>query len=242
MGAMGALTLDALLGSLTRGAPAAAYYLHGDEDLLKDEAVQALIARAVEPGARDFNVDQRAAAELDPATLRVLVDTPPLLAARRVVVLRGVEQLKKTSRVRAELSRYLEAPNPTTVLVLVQGAGEPPDPEWSERAVIAVAAPLAPAALARRLLARTAALGFTMAPDAAELLLEAAGGELAALERELDKLAALAAGGGRSRATMSPPSSGCGRKRRSAAGWPRRSNAGRRPPRGSWSRCSSSRG
>src|SRR5579885_2494417 len=195
MGAMGALTLDALLGSLTRGAPAAAYYLHGDEDLLKDEAVQALIARAVEPGARDFNVDQRAAAELDPATLRVLVDTPPLLAARRVVVLRGVEQLKKTSRVRAELSRYLEAPNPTTVLVLVQGAGEPPDPEWSERAVIAVAAPLAPAALARR-----------------------------------------------SRATMSPPSSGCGRKRRSAAGWPRRSNAGRRPPRGSWSRCSSSRG
>jgi DNA polymerase-3 subunit delta len=196
MGAMGALTLEALLGSLTRGAPAAVYYLHGDEDLLKDEAVQALVARAVEPGARDFNVDQRAAAELDPATLRALVDTPPLLAARRVVVLRGVEQLKKTSRVRAELSRYLDAPNPTTVLVLVQGAGEPPDPAWSGRAVTVVAAPLSPAGMARRLRARAAALGLTVAPEAAALLLEAAGGELAALERELDKLAALAAGRG----------------------------------------------
>ena len=59
---MGALTFDALLRSLKRSPPDPAYYLHGDEDVLKEEVIRALLDRAVEPGARDFNVDQRSAA------------------------------------------------------------------------------------------------------------------------------------------------------------------------------------
>src|SRR5436309_1170978 len=58
---MGALTFDALLRSLKQGASDPVYYLHGDEDVLKDEAVRALVERAVDPAARDFNVDQRSA-------------------------------------------------------------------------------------------------------------------------------------------------------------------------------------
>src|SRR2546426_113489 len=87
---MGALTFDALLRSLKQEgrAPAPTYYLHGDEDVLKDEAVREVIARALDPAARDFNLDVRDAAELDPAQFRALVDTPPMLAHRRVVVLR----------------------------------------------------------------------------------------------------------------------------------------------------------
>src|SRR2546426_3867390 len=53
---MGALTFDALLRSLKQGAPDPVYYLHGDEDVLKDEAIRALVERAVDPAARDFNV------------------------------------------------------------------------------------------------------------------------------------------------------------------------------------------
>src|SRR2546425_1217003 len=93
---MGALTFDALLRSLKPEgrAPDPIYYLHGDEDILKDEALRALTARAMEAAARDFNVDTRSAADLDAATLRALVDTPPLLAQTRVVVLRGIEQMR----------------------------------------------------------------------------------------------------------------------------------------------------
>src|SRR2546428_467853 len=128
---MGALTFDALLRSLKPEgrAPDPVYYLHGDEDILKDEALRALTARAMEAAARDFNVDTRSAADLDAATLRALVDTPPLLAQTRVVVLRGIEQMRRGSKARQELLRYLAAPNPTTVLVLVQSAGEEHDPE-----------------------------------------------------------------------------------------------------------------
>src|SRR5436309_1421034 len=136
---MGALAVDARLRSSKQGgrdgrgagkgeaAPDAVYYLHGDEYVLKDEAVQALVDRVLDAGARDFNFDQRSAGELDAEAFHSLVNTPPLLAAVRVVVLRGVENVRKTSKVRQALVRYLQAPNPTTLLILVQGAGEPPD-------------------------------------------------------------------------------------------------------------------
>src|SRR5256712_3921680 len=143
---MGALTFDALLRSLKpeARAPDPVYYLHGDEDVLKDEALRALTARAVEAAARDFNVDTRSTADLDAAALRTLVDTPPLLAQTRVVVLRGIEQMRRGSKLRQELLRYLAAPNPTTMLILVQSAGEELDPELARLATAVAVAPLPP--------------------------------------------------------------------------------------------------
>ena len=189
---MGALTFDALLRSLKHGAPDPVYYLHGDEDVLKDEAIRALLDRAVEPGARDFNVDQRSAADLDPAAFHALVNTPPLLAHTRAVILRGVEQVKKTSALYKELLRYLAAPNPTTVLVLVQSAGERPDGGLLRDVTAVAVEPLLPERAARWMARRAGELGLVLEPDAGMLLLETAGNDLGSLARELEKLAALA--------------------------------------------------
>src|SRR2546426_7895001 len=191
---MGALTFDALLRSLKRGAPDPVYYLHGDEDVLKDEAIRAVLERAVEPGARDFNVDQRGAADLDPESLHALVNTPPLLAPARAVILRGVEQVKKTSSLYKELVRYLAAPNPTTVLVLVQGAGEKPDANLVREATAVAVERLPPERVARWMARRAGELGLTIEPEAATLLLEAVRDDLGALALELEKLAGLAVG------------------------------------------------
>src|SRR5438552_518680 len=195
---MGALTFDALLRSLKQGASDPVYYLHGDEDVLKDEAVRALVERAVDPAARDFNVDQRNAPELDAEAFHALVNTPPMLAATRAVVVRGVEQLKKTAKLRQELLRYLESPNPTTLLVLVQAAGEPPDPELVRRTTAVAVEPLPPARVERWMAHRAGQLALTLAPEAGALLLDAVGSDLAALARELEKLAGLAGGSSRS--------------------------------------------
>src|SRR5881296_877702 len=189
---MGALTFDALLRSLKQGVPDPVYYLHGDEDVLKDEAVRALLQRAVDPSARDFNVDQRGAAELDPESFNALVNTPPMLAVTRAVVIRGMEQLRKTAKVRQELLRYLDAPNPTTVLILVHGAGESPDAELLRRTTAVAVEPLPPPRVARWMAHRAQLLGLTLAPDAAELLLASVGNDLSALSGELEKLASLA--------------------------------------------------
>jgi DNA polymerase III subunit delta len=191
---MGALTFDALLRNLKHGARDPVYYLHGDEDVLKDEAIRALLDGAVDAAARDFNVDQRSAADLDPAALNALVNTPPLLAPLRAVVLRGLEQVKKTSALYKELLRYLAAPNPTTLLVLVAGGGEKPDPQLL-RATTAVAVErLPPERVARWLGHRARALGLVLEPEAGMLLLDVAAHDLGLLARELDKLAALAGG------------------------------------------------
>src|SRR6267378_6235593 len=176
---MGALTFDALLRSLKQGAPDPVYYLHGQEDVLKDEAVRALLERAVDPAARDFNVDQRSAADLDPETFNALVNTPPILAATRAVVLRGMEQLRKTAKVRQ---------------VLVHGTAEPPDVELVRRTTAVEVAALPPERVERWMSHRAKQLGFTLAPEAGELLLASVGNDLSSLARELEKLAPLCPG------------------------------------------------
>jgi DNA polymerase III subunit delta len=191
---MGALTFDALLRSLKRSAPDPAYYLHGDEDVLKDEAVRALLDRAVEPEARDFNVDQRSAAALDPEAFHTLVNTPPMLAQTRVVIVRGVEHVKRTSALYKEMARYLAAPNPTTVLILTQGAGESPDVGLIKDTTSVAVEPLPPDRVARWMARRAGELGLVIEPEAGALLLEAVGHDLGFLARELDKLAALTGG------------------------------------------------
>ena len=193
---MGALTFDALLRSLKpeARAPDPVYYLHGDEDVLKDEALRALTARAVEAAARDFNVDTRSTADLDAAALRTLVDTPPLLAQTRVVVLRGVEQMRRGSKLRQELLRYLAAPNPTTMLILVQSAGEELDPELARFATAVAVEPLPPERVVRWVAHRAKQVELEMEPEAIALLVETAGPSLGALAQELDKLAAVTAG------------------------------------------------
>src|SRR5438093_13557571 len=87
---MAALTLDALLRSLKKGAPPpeTVYLLYGDEDVLKDEAVRMLVDAAV-GSSRDFNLDVRYASDLSPESFHALVNTPPMLAEHRAVVIRG---------------------------------------------------------------------------------------------------------------------------------------------------------
>src|SRR5438445_10210006 len=128
---MAALTLDALLRRLKKGAPLPnpVYLLHGDEDVLKDEAIRALVDATV-GSSRDFNLDVRFAPDLTPESFHALVNTPPMLVERRAVVIRGVEHLgKRKTRLRDEVVRYLASPNPTTLLVLIVAAGEEAGPD-----------------------------------------------------------------------------------------------------------------
>ncbi len=196
---MAALTLDALLRSLKKGAPLPnpVYLLHGDEDVLKDEAIRALVDATV-GSSRDFNLDVRFAPDLTPESFHALVNTPPMLAERRAVVIRGVEHLgKRKTKLRDEVVRYLASPNPTTLLVLVVAAGEEPDADLVRASTSVALDALAAERIPRWLQHRASSLELTLASDATELLLKAVGNDLSTLSRELEKLASLTAGGGR---------------------------------------------
>jgi DNA polymerase-3 subunit delta len=189
---MPAQTYDALLRSLPKGDLAPVYYLHGPVDILKDEAVEAILERALEPGLRDFNLDQRSAGQLDPEAIFTLCTTLPMMAARRVVVLREVEGWKRKPKTRAAFLKYLEHPSAETVVVLVQGsAEEEPDRDLVRGGFSVACEPLAPERARRWLLRRATRLGVTLEEAAANHLLAATGGELAGVAAELEKLRAL---------------------------------------------------
>ena len=208
---MPAQTLDAFFRSLPKSAPATAYYFHGPEDLLKDEALRALLDRTLDPSLRDFNLDQRTAAQLDGDALFALCSSLPMMAERRVVVLREIEGIKRKPKLRAALLDYLARPAPDTVLVLIQGANEDAEDKEIAKAAVAVACdPLPEERVLKWLERRAKGLGVELPEDAALHLVRAVGGELAPLAAELQKLAALPAGepltvGAGGRAGRCPP-------------------------------------
>ena len=194
---MPTVSFDAFSKQIKSGSLPPAIYLYGEEDVLKEEAVRAMLDQVVDPGLRDFNYDQRNASQLDPEAVETLCNTLPMMADRRLVVIREIEAWQKRARAKAAILHYLEHPAAETVLVLVQGAPRrdddrvEADPEVL-RLTCAVEVPRYGARLAEKwVLKRGEERGIVLAPEAAAHLVKAVAGDLGAARSELDKLAGL---------------------------------------------------
>jgi DNA polymerase III subunit delta len=171
------------------------YYLFGDDDFRKDDAVAAVIATAVDPGVRDFNVDVRRGNEIDAETLGAFLDTPPMMSDRRVVVVRDVAALKKDAR--SALDRYLDRPARDTVVLLVATAGGKADKVLADVASAIEFAPLRGDKLGDWIAARVKKVEAAITPEAVVLLQDSIGEDIGQLAIEIDKLASYAQGQGR---------------------------------------------
>ena len=164
------------------------YFFFGEDDYLKDARTRELVEAAVDPATRDFNLELRRGNEIDAETLDSLLSTPPMLAERRVVVVRDVDKLKKDAR--TLLLRYLDRPAPDTVLVLVAPSGAKTDKPLADRSTAVEFAPLTGDRLPKWVAYHAATvLGRPITPDAVALLVEAVGADLSQLAVELEKLA-----------------------------------------------------
>jgi DNA polymerase-3 subunit delta len=191
---MSAHSMDSLFRSLNKGSLAPVYYFHGPEDVLKDEAMRAILDRALDPSVRDFNFDQRSVGQLDAETIHTLCNTLPMLAERRVVLLRDIEAWKRKTAARSEFLRYLEHPSPETVVILVQGSAEDgEDKELAKGAYTVRFDALPPERASRWVLHHAGKLGLALEPDAVEHLVRSVGADLGPLASELAKLASLPA-------------------------------------------------
>lgn len=189
---MPALDYDAFRRSVMKGEILPAYYLHGEEELLKDDGLRDLIAAAVEPATRDFNYDRRRAADLTADEFVTLALTPPMMAARRAVVITEAEGLlqrrQRAQDLRAALASYLEKPSRETVLVLVQSAGEKPDPGLERLTASVAIRPLSPEKLEKWIRHRAKLEGFELEDEGARHLKNAVGDDLPQLAAEIAKL------------------------------------------------------
>ena len=189
---MPTLTEHAFLKAVTAGEFAPAYYLWGDDDFRKNEAASRAVNAAVPVALRDFNAEVHRGGDLDAGTLESVLGTPPMMANRRVVVVRDAGALRKDAR--RVLDQYLKHPAENTVLILVAAAGGKPDAVLRGHTTAVEYEELTGDRLPRWIAHRASEQHATLTPEAVVLLQQAAGPELAALAAEVDKLVSYARG------------------------------------------------
>jgi DNA polymerase-3 subunit delta len=94
------------------------YLLEGEEAYLRDQALEKLIARAVDGAVRDFNVTTISVAQGNLDEALALARQYPMISSHRVVVVTGFESLNDEKQLE-RLKDYLRDPAPTTALVFV---------------------------------------------------------------------------------------------------------------------------
>lgn len=177
-----------VLAAVQARAFAPVYYLFGEDEYLKDAAVDDLLNGALDPSSRDFNCEIRRANDLDAEAVNDVLGTPPMLAERRAVVIRDVGALKKAAR--AQLDKYLKRPASDTLLILTSPAGAKTDAAISDATVALNFELLSPERVRKWITHHAStALKIGVTDEAVQLLQQAVGNDLQMLAGELDKCA-----------------------------------------------------
>lgn len=173
------------------------YLIEGEELLLVDEAARAVEAAALGDGIRDFNLDRFQLGEASVDQVATAVGTFPMMASRRVVVVRcprGVDE-----KAAEGLARFVEAPVPTATLVLVVPGATVNGNTKLARGIKKAGGlfrfePLKPRDVPAWIVDHTRSCGFDIRPDAAALLADVTGSDLMMLTGQVEKLIAYTAG------------------------------------------------
>lgn len=95
------------------------YFFFGEEPYLINQAVNYIKVCALHGGAADFNFNSYYASDVEISQVRDEVETLPMMAPRRVVLLREVQDL--TDKEWTALEPLFESPVDSTVFILVGG-------------------------------------------------------------------------------------------------------------------------
>ncbi len=183
--------LDEIGLSKARGG---VFYLHGEDEFRKDEAVRALVDAHLDPATSDFNFDPLRGGDVDGEQLASVIATPPMMAEWRVVVVRDVEALASSPKTRQILLDAAGSPPSGLALILScsvpQGSRAKFYKELAKAAQSVEFAPVSAADVPGWLMARARdAYGLDLDVDAAQALGAAIGANLGVLTMELKKLA-----------------------------------------------------
>lgn len=114
---MRSLTYREVRERLRQGRLDEGYLFFGEEEFLRDELVGELLDQVVDQSTREFNLDRVDVGEAPPDRLGSVLRTPPLMAGRRVVVIRLPAPVPAPQA--AVLHSYLESPLSTTFLIVL---------------------------------------------------------------------------------------------------------------------------
>lgn len=189
------LTLKDIIEQSRAGNFRPLYLLHGDETMLTRQAVETLVEAAVDKATADFNYDRFHGGDLNLEKLVTVLNTPPMMAPRRVALVRDLE--KMSAQGKDYLASYSARPSAGTVLILAAGERIKVDrkkksPRWAavleENAAAALFWPLKEHELIRWLTWQAERRGKRLESRAAYELYARIGGPLERLGDEVEKL------------------------------------------------------
>ena len=158
-----------------------------------------LLAHALAPHEKDFNLDIVYGADLEVSQLLSLCASYPVMAQRRVIIVRNFEQVRDNKR----FAPYAEQPNPHAIVLLVCGrkpnVSAHPYKALRTHAAWAEFKPLYQNQVAGWIANRVALRNMKATPEAVERMADYLGTDLQSIETEIDKLVVYC--GGRSSIT-----------------------------------------
>lgn len=186
------------VAEITGGKARPVYLVLGEETVLADRVVSAARAHVVEAALAGFNVDVFDATDAKDVHRAIeSANTVPMMARRRLVVLRGLERLEKAGDEKPKtsptdaLAEYLERPSPSSCLVLVAAKidGRRRLATVARKQDVIVACdPLKPHQLPQFVRDEAKRRGNPIAPDVASGLVDLVGTELGAVVDAVERL------------------------------------------------------
>jgi DNA polymerase-3 subunit delta len=192
------VTLDDLRSELETGEVRAAYLILGEEALLRDDAAEAIRTAVLADGSSDFDYERLDGETTTGAALLNAVGTLPVLAPKRLVILREPEAGKARTRGIADaLMEALSAVEDNSDIVLVIVAAKVDGrTRWVKKlggaAVVRCDPPRGGRALSTFVAAEAKRQGVALDPSAVALLVERTGPHLLVLRQEIAKAGLMA--------------------------------------------------
>jgi DNA polymerase III subunit delta len=186
--AKSALSFDGILADVRNGRFAPIYFLFGEEPFLTEELEREIVGAALAEHEKDFNLDLVYGAEAEARDVLGLCAGYPVMAQRRVVVVRDFDRLKDNR----EFHAYAERPNPTCCVVLTCSSkpnlSMHPYRALRQHAASFEAKPLRERDMPRWIAARVERSGYSIEPEALQMLAAFLGTSLRTAAREIEKL------------------------------------------------------
>ena len=116
---MAKYTYESIMSELKSGTFRPVYYLMGEEGYFTDRITDYIMKNALNEVERDFNLTVYYGLDSDIDTIVTAAKRFPMMAERQVIVVKEAQLLKNID----SLQFYLQAPQPTTVLVFAHKNG-----------------------------------------------------------------------------------------------------------------------
>lgn len=118
---------DSLETAIKHGRFEPIYFLFGDEEFLIDEACGRIMDAVIDESSRSFNMDLLFGSDVSPSDIVERALAYPLMAERRVVVVRDIDKTfaqRGKPDEHSSFARYMKSPAATTVLIMTAATSD----------------------------------------------------------------------------------------------------------------------